>query len=147
MLYCYHKSFSINILWNGRIFDESDLRHRFTLILRIPRKMWRGHLKVFGWKCNLCVFYWTVSTRQRAQRWHKGPNCHVSPGVPSSAANRLICEVVQSRAFSWLKAPTSAFTFKTLLRHYAKRALTPRSLKVKLGPRCNGHRGRGGWLA
>ena len=27
------------------------------------------------------------------------------------------------RAFSWLKAPTSAFTFKTLLRHYAKRML------------------------
>ena len=38
-----------------------------------------------------------------------------------------------TRAFSWLKAPTSAFTFKTLLRHYAKRALTPRSLNVKLG--------------
>ena len=31
-----------------------------------------------------------------------------------------------TRAFSLLKAPTSAFTFKTLLRHYAKRALTPR---------------------
>ena len=30
------------------------------------------------------------------------------------------------RAFSWLKAPTSAFTFKTLLRHYAKQTLTPR---------------------
>ena len=29
------------------------------------------------------------------------------------------------RAFSRLKAPTSAFTFKTLLRHYARRALTP----------------------
>ena len=27
---------------------------------------------------------------------------------------------------AWLKAPTSAFTFKTLLRHYAKWALTPR---------------------
>ena len=25
------------------------------------------------------------------------------------------------RAFSWLKAPTSAFTFRTLLRHYANR--------------------------
>ena len=24
------------------------------------------------------------------------------------------------RAISWLKAPTSVFTFKTLLRHYAK---------------------------
>ena len=30
---------------------------------------------------------------------------------------------------------TTAFTFKTLLRHYAKRALTPLSLNVKLGPR------------
>ena len=27
---------------------------------------------------------------------------------------------------SWLKAPTTGFTFKTHLRHYAKRALTPR---------------------
>ena len=40
---------------------------------------------------------------------------------------------ITSRAFSWLKAATTAFTFKTLLRHYAKRALTPRSLHVKLG--------------
>ena len=37
---------------------------------------------------------------------------------------------------------TTAFTFKTLLRHYAKRALTPRSLKVKLGPQRNYHKGR-----
>ena len=34
----------------------------------------------------------------------------------------------------WLKAATTAFTFKTLLRHYAKQALTPRSLSMKLGP-------------
>ena len=45
-------------------------------------------------------------------------------------------------AFSWLKAPTSAFTFKTLLRHYAKQVLNPRSLNVKLGPRRNYHDGR-----
>ena len=31
-------------------------------------------------------------------------------------------EKAPTRVFSWLKAPTSAFTFKTLLRHYAKRA-------------------------
>ena len=30
-----------------------------------------------------------------------------------------ITEKAPSRAFSWLKVPTSAFTFKTLLRHYA----------------------------
>ena len=70
------------------------------------------------------------------------------PSILTSAANRLIGEVVQSRrkaptrAFSRLKAPTSAFTFKTLLRHYAKRTLTPRSLNVKLGPRRNYHKGR-----
>ena len=47
-----------------------------------------------------------------------------------------------TRAFSWLKAPTSAFTFKTLLRHYAKREFTPQSLNVKLGPQRNYHKGR-----
>ena len=46
------------------------------------------------------------------------------------------------------KAPTTCcFTFKTLLRHYAKRALNPRSLNVKLGPQRKGHKGRAGWLA
>ena len=68
-----------------------------------------------------------------------------------SAANRSIGsttgftiteKALLGRAFSWLKVPTSAFTFKTLLRHYAKRALTPWSLKVKLGPRRNYHKGR-----
>ena len=29
-----------------------------------------------------------------------------------------------TRAFTWLKAPTSAITFKTLLRHYDNQALT-----------------------
>ena len=50
--------------------------------------------------------------------------------------------MVNTRAFSWLKAPTSAFTFKTLLIHYAIRALTPRYLNLKLGPRRNYHEGR-----
>ena len=46
----------------------------------------------------------------------------------------VIMEKAPTRAFSWLKAATTAFTFKTLLRHYAKRTLTPLSLNVKLGP-------------
>ena len=58
-----------------------------------------------------------------------------------------ITEKGPTRAFSWLKAATIAFTFKTLLRHYAKRALTPRALNVKLGPRRKGHKGRAVWLA
>ena len=59
-----------------------------------------------------------------------------------STTGCTIMEKAPTRAFSWLKVPTSAFTFKTLLRHYAKQALTPRSLNVKLGPRCNYHKGR-----
>ena len=58
---------------------------------------------------------------------------------------RLIGEVVQS----WrrpLLGPSPCWkrllALKTLLRHYAKRALTPRSLNVKLGPRRNYHKGR-----
>ena len=57
-------------------------------------------------------------------------------------------EKAPTRAFSLLKAATTAFTFKTLLiRHFAKQALTPRSLNVKLGPRRNYHKGRAVWLA
>ena len=50
---------------------------------------------------------------------------------------RLVPQKVPSKG-----SVTTAFTFKTLLRHYAKRALTPRSLNVKLGLRHNYHKGR-----
>ena len=51
----------------------------------------------------------------------------VSSASKSSIRRFVITEEAPSRAFSWLKAATTAFTFKTLLRHYAKQALTPRS--------------------
>ena len=60
------------------------------------------------------------------QLWHNVDTLHtVTTQLSTSAANRLIGEVVQSRRRPLL-GPSSAFTFKTLLRHYAKRALTPR---------------------
>ena len=51
-----------------------------------------------------------------------------SSAVKRSIGSTTVCTITEkapTRAFSWLKAPTSAFTFKTLLRHYAERALTP----------------------
>ena len=36
----------------------------------------------------------------------------------------VITEKAPTRAFSWLKVPSRAFTFKTLLRHYFKWALS-----------------------
>ena len=38
----------------------------------------------------------------------------------SSIRKFVITDKAPTRAFSWLKAVTTAFTFKTLLRHYAK---------------------------
>ena len=42
-------------------------------------------------------------------------------------------EKASTRAFSWLKAPTTAFTLKTLLKHYAERMLTQRSSRCEIG--------------
>ena len=69
-----------------------------------------------------------------------------SSASKSSIRRFVITEKAPTRAFSWLKAATTASTLKTLLRHYAKRALTPRSLNVKLGPQ-HKSKGRAIWLA
>ena len=80
-----------------------------------------------------------ASSPSRVTSWHSASK--------SSIRGFLITEKAPTRAFSWLKAATTAFTFKTLLRHYAKRALIPRSLNMKLGLRRKGHKGRAVWLA
>ena len=52
--------------------------------------------------------------------------CSPFPRPEQAAATPLLGEVftIPTRALSWLKEPSSAFTFKTILRHYAKWALT-----------------------
>ena len=71
----------------------------------------------------------------------------------SSSASKMsiqrfvITEKAPTRVFSWLKAATTAFTFKTILRNYAKWALTPWSFNVKLGPQRKDHKGQAGRLA
>ena len=60
-----------------------------------------------------------------AQCLHPGLSGLVQVSAWKSSIRRfVITEKATTRAFSWLKAATTAFTFKTLLRHYAKRALT-----------------------
>ena len=44
----------------------------------------------------------------------------------------VITEKAPNRAFYWLKAATTAFTFKTLIRQYAKQ-VNPLKVDVKLG--------------
>ena len=61
------------------------------------------------------------------------------PGPQLLARQFVITEKAPTRAFSWWKAATTAFTFKTLLSHYAKR--TPRDDRVRgvLQPRPGQH--------
>ena len=56
-----------------------------------------------------------VSGGQSPHRVHTG--AVDDPSVSKSVFT--ITEKAPTRAFSWLKATTSAFTYKTLLRHYA----------------------------
>ena len=99
------------------------------------------HVKLRGWKARNKLSKFTMvsvsilSARMLSSAWK------------SSIRRFVITEKAPTRAFSWLKATTTAFTFKTLLRHYAKRALTPRSLNVKLGRRRKSHKGWAVWLA
>ena len=94
------------------------------------------------------VVRWQLRLRGPGRRGGVRPGAGVDTSASKSSIRRfVITEKAPTRAFSWLKAATTTFTFKTLLRHYAKRALTPRSLNVKLGPLRKGHKGRAGWLA
>ena len=56
---------------------------------------------------------------------HEQVHARVQTRAPANTHSLLLELQTIHRAFSWSKAPTSAITFKNLLRHYAKQALTP----------------------
>ena len=58
-----------------------------------------------------------------------------------------IFKIDASWADKLTKTRVSFLSAPTVLRHYAKRALTSQSLNVKLGPRRKGHKGRAVCLA
>ena len=59
--------------------------------------------------------YWGA----RAKKKKKEKKLRVINSASKSSIRRfVITEKAPTRAFSWLKAATIAFTFKTLLRHY-----------------------------
>ena len=108
---------------------------------------------VFRSKQFVCVPGWSNGRHQT----DNGPTYHrlnqgLSRGgggveVDTSASKRsiqrfVVTEKAPTSAFSLMKAATTAFTCKTLLRHYAKRVFTPQSLNVKLGSRHNYHKGQ-----
>ena len=114
--------------WEGSTEAAHHLSANEKAVLRLPiicppmrRQYWCDGAR--GWR--LCV----PGVRRQHLRGRddqlRGSAANRSIGSTTSCT---ITEKAPTRAFSWLKAATTAFTFKTLLRHYAKRALTPRSL-------------------
>ena len=67
---------------------------------------------------NRCCLHCSprLTHRQKLVLWSDLPVFTITEKAPAAP----------TRAFSWLKAPTRAFAFKTLLRQNAKRALIPR---------------------
>ena len=87
-----------------------------------------------SWPCVTWCWLTTWRTsRRQPTRWH----------------TLLIGEVAQSRRRPLLGPSPGWKRLLALshLRHYAKRALTPRSLNVKLGLQRNYHKGQAVWLA
>ena len=108
-----------------------------------PITMARGYCKTLPHSTDSSQpFYGPLASR--ITHYHRNIFTSAVKRSIGSTTGCTITEKAPTRPFSWLKAPTSAFTFKTLLRHYAKQALTPRSLNVKLGPRLKSQKGRAG---
>ena len=75
------------------------------------------------------LFYTFLPDKQLSVRPNVGGSCCAALAgdqVELEKGPSEITEKAPTRAFSCLKAATSAFPFKTLLRHYPNRALTPR---------------------
>ena len=71
------------------------------------------------------ALHYSVNTELQPDEWLCSPRA--ARGVAGlkrrSIGTFVITEKASTRAFSWLKEPTSAITFKTLTRHYAEQAL------------------------
>ena len=85
----------------------------------------------------------SVHTQLRLGAWavRTWPRTSAADDPSVSKSVFTITEKAPTRAFPWLNAPKSIFTFKTLLRHYAKRVFTAHLVDVKLDTQHNYHKG------
>ena len=140
---------------SGWIFGKVDCRcYVIECFLQVVTTCDPQHLnKAVTWTWSGTLAATSLPLQRQARTEQRDAPCPVSASVlvttsasKSSIRRFVITEKAPTRAFSWLKAATTAFTFKTLLRHYAKQTLTPRSLNVKLGPLRNCHKARAAML-
>ena len=132
-------NFLHHILWNIHIHVHSN---------SIDSCRFKNHLHLLGFTFSICRLMNKLKSFENKvghndeELWEMFDSClqvHTSSlqlhsfwtwgllhsSVLSRAANNpsvFTITYYRTRALSWLKAPTSAFTFKTLLRHYTEQA-------------------------
>ena len=95
--------------------DEEEKAGRHRVTQHVHRDVSLQHRAVrLGDRAVHCGYYYVLPLFLVPQ---------IDPSVPQPVFT--ITEKAPTRAFSWLKAATTAFTFKTLLRHYANQTARP----------------------
>ena len=110
--YAAHACFNIDIYW-GKTLKYMFVRWKCISVWIYTNRTCKVKF-IQSWYLLLCGCKFCSATADRAQQLHLWVVDRASNEVPEDYAN-----ISQSRrrpltrAFSWLKAPTSAFTFKT----------------------------------
>ena len=113
-----HRKFSHLKVDKMSQLSHTSLQAAGCSVLTCSRSLWRC---CSGGRC-CCSQPWSRSPSRRCCRCRARRRLTlISSAWKSSIRRFVITEKAPTRAFSWLKAATTAFTFKTLLRHYAKR--------------------------
>ena len=118
----FRSNFKLTIFINGFPFNRGSYFIRFSL--SVPHRIvdcWQEPGPVRGQPRNF-----SASTSRILMRWLA--TLLTSPGNQQSPSSRILDSAASidpwvykpTRAFSWLKVRTSAFTFKTLLRDFTK---------------------------
>ena len=129
---------------------KNNYKHFSGEIRKLRRTVWSGSTKSLKWLRKVSTVtaepllvlscFLLLKTNINKKKYDDIPTSASKSSIRRFVI--VITEKAPTRAFSRLKAATTAFTFKTLLRHYAKWALTPRYVDVKLCPQRNYHKGR-----
>ena len=124
------------IVWCGHPSPQPWLQSEENICreehgLHATRVTWHAvnsdmHILLTGqyWYFKVSCGYIRISTHKNIMEWSGGWWWQSMMQHPVILKLETNLRKVWSSTFSWSKAPTSTFTFKNLLRHYAEQVLT-----------------------
>ena len=136
-----HKLNIYTFVYIVRVFDQFMYlyyKYLHTCVRKewFPTVPWFSFIVNHGWYWNWN--HWIICNRKFVHdkncldpfitAWDRArrAQCVVTTDECGDSAGTRASNEPLARAFAWLTAATTAFTFKTLLRHFAEQMLTPR---------------------